>query len=124
MTAIYLIIIALLVLALAVAMRANRNLMRMHRDTEAALRTARRTVGECESWLYDCINARDLPAAVATEWDETAGTYCFSVYRRVPSLPGHRLPICRYTCSPDDPEDIEYKRIHAEEVAEAINEKP
>ena len=34
------------------------------------------------------------------------------------------IEVKRYYYIPDDPDDREYKRIHAEEVAEKLNERP
>lgn len=35
-----------------------------------------------------------------------------------------KIAVARYYYSPNDPDDREYKRIHAEEVAEKLNERP
>lgn len=124
MTALYLTAIAVLAVALAVTLRANRNLIRDLKAATFALGTERAVSRECQRWLADCMNARDLPAYVYTEHDMVAGTHFFTVYRQVKTLPGHRLPIRRYRYDPSDADDTDYKRMHAREVADAINEKP
>lgn len=45
----------------------------------------------------------------------------FSIFRESKS---GRILITRYYYDPNDPDDREYIRIHAEEVAEKLNEKP
>ena len=45
----------------------------------------------------------------------------FSIFRESKS---GRILITRYYYDPNDPDDRDYKRIHAEEVAEILNEKP
>ncbi len=53
--------------------------------------------------------------------EEDDSWYGFNVY-----MQGRygRYPVKRIFYDPDDPSDREYKRIHAEEVAETLNEKP
>lgn len=53
--------------------------------------------------------------------EEDDSWYGFNVY-----MQGRhgRYPVKRIFYDPDDPDDREYKRIHAEEVAETLNEKP
>lgn len=52
--------------------------------------------------------------------EEDDSWYGFNVY-----MQGRygRYPVKRIFYDPDDPDDREYKRIHAEEVAEILNEK-
>lgn len=52
---------------------------------------------------------------------ETALPY-FAVTRRIDR--NHTLCISKIYYNPADPDDRDYKRIHAEEIAEKLNEKP
>lgn len=45
----------------------------------------------------------------------------FTVYR---TISGRDYPVSYVHFDPNDPDDKEYKRIHAEEIASILNEKP
>ena len=70
------------------------------RDTTVAIMDAFKTEA---SLREDCVN------------------HCFMV--SFATEDGSVSPFC-YSYDPSDPDDREYKRIHAEEVAEKLNEKP
>lgn len=59
-----------------------------------------------------------LPLAVAQVKESDS---LFTIYR---TISGRDYPVSYVHFDPNDPDDKEYKRIHAEEIASILNEKP
>ena len=75
---------------------------------------------DAEQWKDTTVAIMD---ALETEASimEDCGNHCFMV--TFDTGDGSVSLFC-YSYDPSDPDDREYKRIHAEEVAEKLNEKP
>lgn len=74
---------------------------------------------ECADTLTAVELSRTAKAEVE-ERDDGLLPY-FAVYRQAL---GRKVDVARYTFDPSDPDDVEYKRIHAYEVAEKLSETP
>lgn len=67
----------------------------------------------CVAWLPDS----------GAEVEENEKLHFFTVHLRK-NADGEKFPIRHFNYDPADPEDREYKRTHAHEVADLLNEKP
>ncbi len=75
---------------------------------------------DAEQWKDTTVAIMDALEAEAS-LREDCDNHCFMVTFNTEG--GSVSPFC-YSYNPCDPDDREYKRIHAEEVAEKLNEKP
>lgn len=96
----------------AVTLTANRYLSRrLGQATESLRKASAREIAE--------ILSRTAPACIE---ERTGGLVpCFAVYREVYH---EKIDLLYVYYEPLDPDDREYKRIHAEEVADKLNERP
>lgn len=75
---------------------------------------------DAEQWKDTTVAIMDALATDAYVMED-CGNHCFMV--TFDTGDGSVSLFC-YSYDPSDPDDREYKRIHAEEVAEKLNEKP
>lgn len=112
---------AILILAalLAASLLVNR---RMEKTLKKASDLCKRQSEEImELKMYD-LAAHCSFATKATVEEQNNGLMpCFAVIRNYCGTP---VCISRFYYDPLDPDDRDYKRIHAEEVAEKLNERP
>lgn len=104
----------LMTVAAVVALIGNRKLIKALRKASDSLKEANeklKTAHELEIEYLDSIHNRVVVV-------ERVGY--FSIFRECKS---GRILITRYYYDPNDPDDREYVRIHAEEVADKLNEK-
>lgn len=96
----------------------NRRLIKVLRKSADCLKSANFLIGKFGADKID----RDLSIMRKAEVEErTEPIPHFAVYRKGLA---EKHDIIRVGYDPSDPDDREYKRIHAEEVAEILNEKP
>ena len=100
-----------------------RNFSKLQQLSDA-MAAGKRKLDEIRS---DAEQWRDTAVAIMDAFEteasliEDCDNHCFMVTFNTED--GSVSPLC-YSYDPSDPDDREYKRIHAEEVAEKLNEKP
>lgn len=117
--------LGLMIVAVVVLYVANRKLTRKLEETSETLETADKAVKSSLRLirnLYTDLYDRDLSLLRKAEVEERFTPIPhFAVYRE--GLTKKHAVVCVGYDS-KDPDDRDYKRIHAEEVAEKLNEKP
>lgn len=110
----------LLVMAAATAalLLVNRVLIRRGRESTRLMHGLQEALSEAQNFKADVMTSLYSPAKVE---ERQALVPYFAVYREGVT---DKVDIARYHYNPEDPDDREYKRIHAEEVAEKLSEKP
>lgn len=108
----------LMTVAAVVLYITNRRLIKALRKSADCLKSANFLIGKFGADKID----RDLSIMRKAEVEErTELIPHFAVYRKGLT---EKHDIIRVGYDPKDPDDREYKRIHAEEIAETLNEKP
>ncbi len=109
--------LALTTVFAAVLSVGNRRLRKELKKENASLASKKETIDAM--WKYSCDRRDSLARKVEVE--ERRDSLCFALYRQ-----GRRdkydVLIVRY--NPHDPGDREYKQLHAQEVADKLNEEP
>lgn len=108
----------LMTVAAVVLYITNRRLIKALRKSEDCLESAKFLIDKFGADKID----QDFSLMHKVEVEErTEPIPHFAVYRKGLT---EKHDIIRVGYDPSDPDDREYKRIHAEEVAEILNEKP
>lgn len=108
----------LMTVAVVVLYIIKRRLIKALRNSNDCLKSANFLIGKYGADKIDY----DLSIMHKAEVEERTGLIpYFAVYRKGLT---EKHDIIRVGYDPTDPDDREYKRIHAEEVAEMLNEKP
>lgn len=102
----------------AVALLLNRRLVSRLRKHTRNMREMTEIFSEAQNFKTDVMTS--LYTAAKVEERQTPAPY-FAVYRDGVT---HKVDIAHIYYNPADSADREYKRIHAEEVAEKLNERP
>lgn len=104
----------------------NRRLERALKEAADEMRSGAEILGECGNRLleyadYKLAEKTSRMSETLVEERPDAPAPCFAVYREARGIKFDVVQLCY---DPTDPDDREYKRVHAEEVAEMLNEKP
>lgn len=75
---------------------------------------------ECGKRLELSFNVSSIPQRTAEAWSDIRN-HCYEVYVKADD---NFFTLRRYTYDPSDSDDRKYKRVHAQEVADLLNEKP
>lgn len=90
---------------------------RLNRALNEKIASQDKNIGDCMCRAFKFLAAQSSPAEI----EETEYPSMFEVVRKQDDA----KVVCKTIYyDPSDPDDREYKRIHAEEVAEILNEEP